>query len=91
MIQCGSNKYPIRSLTTEMISRSFNPINAIITNNEYMMFSFQTHCIKDFENLFDVYFSMLFDTLLNEQDFTDVVRRLVFFRNNPKEKLMMIG
>lgn len=75
---CGSKKYPVRNITEQMSKRSFNMITQLQTTDQYLMFSFNTPIIKDFKNLFQVYWSMIFDPLMREEDFYEVVRRLTY-------------
>ena len=42
------------------------------------MFSFSSPVTKDFENLLNVYVSMLFQPLLRKEDFMEVVRRFTY-------------
>lgn len=78
LLQCGSKKYPVRNLPYEMGRRSFSQLGHPQTTDEYLMFSFNSPILKDFNNLFKVYCSMLFDPLMREEDFYEVVRRLTY-------------
>jgi Zn-dependent M16 (insulinase) family peptidase len=78
LLQCGSKQYPVRNIASEMSRRSFSLLNPSQTTDDYLMFSFNTPILKDFNNLFEVYCSMLFDPLMREEDFYEVVRRLTF-------------
>jgi len=71
LLQCGSKKYPVRNLPAEMS----------------MKFSFNSPILRDFSNLFKVYSSMIFDPLMREEDFYEVVRRFTY----EKERLGFSG
>jgi len=65
MLNGGSKKYPIRNLIETAKLKSFNNVLYTSTINEdYMMFNFSTPIIKDYKNLLNIYFDMLFDPLL---------------------------
>jgi len=87
LLQCGSNKYPIRNLPAEMSMRSFSQLAPSQTTDDYLMFSFNSPITKDFANIFDVYSSMIFDPMLREEDFFEVIRRFTY----EKERLGFTG
>ena len=75
MIECGSTNYPVRNLLSEMNTKSLNVFNNIQTNDGYMMCGFTTHCVKDYDNLFKIYFDSLINPLMREEDFHSMVQR----------------
>lgn len=77
-LQCGSKAFPVRNLPQEMSMRSFSEEAGAQTTDAYLAFGFHSPILKDFSNLFRVYCSMLFQPLLREEDFYEVVRRLHF-------------
>lgn len=78
LLHCGSKKYPVRDLPTQMSNRSFSKLVPSQTTQDYIMFSFSSPVTKDFENLLKVYTSMLFQPLLRKEDFAEVVRRFTY-------------
>jgi len=66
LLLCGSKKYPVRNIVEQMGRRSFSMLTQPQTTDQYLMFSFNTPIMKDFKNLFDVYWSMVFDPLMRE-------------------------
>lgn len=59
-----------------MKNRSFNSSQYLTTVNEdYMMFTFNTSLIKDHQNLMEVYSDMIFNPLLREEDFHELIWR----------------
>lgn len=61
-----------------MCRRSFSQLGVPQTTDDYLMFSFNTPILRDFSNLFNVYSSMVFDPLMREEDFYEVVRRFTY-------------
>ncbi len=51
------------------------------------MFNFSTPILKDYKNLFDVYYNMLFRPLLREEDFKEMVWRYSFDQTQRKLQL----
>lgn len=91
MLQCGCNKYQVKDAIEEMKNRSFNCNNLVETNQDYMVFPFQTHTTKDFYNLMDVYFHMVYNPLLKVEDFMTTRGYFRFVNNNPKDDLEFVG
>lgn len=91
MIQCGCQKYKIKDVIEEMKDRSFNSANLIETTDSFYCFPYQTHTSKDFYNLMNVYFHMVYQPLLSKSDFLQSCGRLKFLSDNPKNKLEFVG
>ncbi len=56
-----------------------------------MWFPFRTHITRDFYNLMDVYFHMVFNPRMELADFLEVRGRFMFAGNNPRGELLFKG
>lgn len=73
---CGSRKYPVSDPFFKMLNRSLNNFMNAMTGHDYTFYPFATTNKTDFYNLMDVYLSLVFDPLLNYQDFLQEAWRI---------------
>ncbi|PVH14702.1 uncharacterized protein CXQ87_002849 [Candidozyma duobushaemuli] len=73
---CGSRKYPVNDPFFKMLNRSLNNFMNAMTGHDYTFYPFATTNKTDFYNLMDVYLSLVFDPLLNHQDFLQEAWRM---------------
>lgn len=79
---CGSKSYPVRDPFFKMTNRSLSNFMNAMTGHDYTFYPFATTNHKDFDNLLQVYLSLVFEPLLQENDFLQEGWRLENSDNN---------
>lgn len=73
---CGLHKYPVRDPFFKMLNRSLSNFMNAMTGHDYTYYPFATTNRRDFDNLMDVYLSLVFEPLLAYDDFAQEGWRL---------------
>lgn len=75
-VLCGCKKYPVKDPFFYMIRRSMNTFMNAFTGSDFTCYPAASLVDEDFENLFDVYFSSVFEPLLEKESFLQEGYRL---------------
>ena len=92
MIQCGSERFPVRDPFFRMEGRSMcSPVSAI-TGPDFAVYPFSSVNKKDFYNLLDLYSESLFNPMFRRVDFLNEGWRLEFTSvTNPNTRIKLRG
>lgn len=77
-VLCGCKKYPVKDPFFYMIRRSMNTFMNAFTGSDFTCYPASSLVKQDFENLFDVYFSSVFEPLLEKESFLQEGFRLEY-------------
>lgn len=76
-VLCGCKKYPVKDPFFYMLRRSMNTFMNAFTGSDFTCYPAASLVNKDFQNLFDVYFSSVFHPLLSHESFLQEGFRLI--------------
>lgn len=92
MIQCGSEKYPVRDPFAHMTTRSMNSMIDAWTGPDFTAYAFSTTNDADFNNLLQVYMTSISLPAFNKLDFLNTVWRPEFANiQDPRSPLSIRG